>query len=1754
MIKPESNAPSPMKPWVRTTDKQIEQLESAVARVESVLDASTENIDYALNQGLSNTFEFIPLEDGSTEAHAGAINFTGAITSESDISLAGSLVVGDPSRQEYNPTTGESIGSIPNLEVVSGQLEINPVTEVEYYTTGQINTTDATFNLNGYGSINGDGMQITLSNNGQVERQNIEILGASGTGTDETFQIENNTSNVAIYTAGKYVNITGTDPAGYNGENLLITSINTGVSPMTFTVAGTESGTYVAGGYVTINQPNSIYEGRISVQGPAPSYDGVTVDQLGVHVGTNGGDPVAADVRLDLTGLTAPSAFIDQAVINGTRLFISDTPPTAVNDGDIWIDKVGIFTQGGGTVSGPLTFGTLGLTATNGSSPWNGSSSATIDIDITKVPRLASENTFTAAINSGTGTYDGYNTNSTIRAEFRGTAGTHRPYIELQGVSANDGANENGGAFIRFRTSRSAGYGADIGAIRKPTGASQLIFKTGTAVVDAITQKMAIDENGNVLINGFASGTTGLTIRGASGQSVNLYEVQNNSSVLLGGMSSAGRLYVQRQEGIQFMDGTATLRSRIYSAGNNGIYFDTGVGTVRVLTLDGGSEAITGNLINPYSASRQGLIIRGLASQSGDLQQWQDSAGTVLAGLTPSGNLNISQQVRVGGSSSLGQLSVTSLNAGNIGAVIRGATSQTSDLLQFQASSGTYAGGFERGGALNIQPTTAVNGYSFMARAASASVVPVMVRGAASQSADLQQWQNSAGIANLKINSIGDINGTIVNGSYPITYNIMTGHNPEGKLTANPMLVNDIAYARLRGSTFTWTGLTPSSSDIDAMFNASSSFWNVAAGSFPNPQVIEFTSPVTLTYGAFFGISFGNSGWAVRDITLEAFSEGVWKTVATTTSNNSEVFMGAIPTNAGVGTTKFRITLATPLGAAVRITHIFAYNFASPLAKQIYLGRDGGTMFGDVQGAGKLIGFGFGRFGSDIAFTDSTALRVTPSATTNVGAIIRGQASQTADLQQWQNSAGTVLSRVQSDGSITGTSLTVTSGGTYTTGSIYADSNWGMIFRARTASPVNAQYRWANSVDGELMRLDNSGRLIVSNGLAGGVQGTAQIEARTVNATTIGMIVRGASAQTADLLQLQDSAASNLLWVNSAGFIRQFGDAGGQVSIVSNLATNRGIVVRGAASQSADLQQWQDSAGNNNISISPTFGLVGRNAGTLSFAISSGAGLAAFYATAPTNVPMLLRGAATQTADLLQLQNSAGTNQFRVDPAGMTIANSLGVAGSPSGISYAYFTTPSASAIPVVIRGATSQTANLFVLQNSAGTTQGAVDGSGNAVFGRLRLHNGNPTPDSSAIRLLVETFAAQVGAVVKGAASQTANLQEWQNSAGSVLAFVRNDGVIRAPFLSTSNNWFFVGEENSGSYLNLTRQTAATTNPSANQGKLYFRDGTTAGTLKFVARTGTAGVEETIVDNLSSTGSTAGARFTGAGGVVTTGTLTSTGLLLSSTTSPITLNGSVGTSGQVLTSAGVGATPTWTTVSGGGSFTGGTLTSDLILAAGSGTVEPLTFQTNSATPATTSGAMDYDGTVFYQTSNTNPGRALSTQDYYYVSSSNYIVDFSGSGAVQSMLDATTKGITVAAGTTYEFELSAAVQHQYQVNTGITGTYQLVATTVSGSPTVANISYVDYGSNTTSFTTATTMSSVRTTGNVTFMSTISSGSRYGIIRVKGIIRVTGTGTVKIYPGLSASGTNDNTWTVQSGLTFRMTPVGNGTVNAVGSWT
>jgi hypothetical protein len=237
----------------------------------------------------------------------------------------------------------------------------------------------------------------------------------------------------------------------------------------------------------------------------------------------------------------------------------------------------------------------------------------------------------------------------------------------------------------------------------------------------------------------------------------------------------------------------------------------------------------------------------------------------------------------------------------------------------------------------------------------------------------------------------------------------------------------------------------------------------------------------------------------------------------------------------------------------------------------------------------------------------------------------------------------------------------------------------------------------------------------------------------------------------------------------------------------------------------------------------------------------------------------------------------------------------------------------------LLVKGASGQTAHVFELQRSDSTVLAAVDNNGNSVFGRLRLHNGTPVVDTNAVRLLVETYAAQVpivargaasqtanltewwnsagtilarissagavvasgvgvfgaqsntpnaqlfvlnntaanpGAVVKGAASQSANLQEWQNSAGTVLAVVQSNG--RAIFdqvtsgrVQSTAGQLFIGEANGGGQITFGKQSSAAPNQGAGYARMYFRDGTNAGTLRLCVRAGAAGAETTIFDNI---------------------------------------------------------------------------------------------------------------------------------------------------------------------------------------------------------------------------------------------------------------------------------------------------------------
>ena len=96
------------------------------------------------------------------------------------------------------------------------------------------------------------------------------------------------------------------------------------------------------------------------------------------------------------------------------------------------------------------------------------------------------------------------------------------------------------------------------------------------------------------------------------------------------------------------------------------------------------------------------------------------------------------------------------------------------------------------------------------------------------------------------------------------------------------------------------------------------------------------------------------------------------------------------------------------------------------------------------------------------------------------------------DGQAWRGTSTSGINFLRSDqsGTISGSltvngntisanSVTIGTGGQYLAGSIYSDANWGMLFRARQASPVTADFRWANSADVERMRIDTAGTVVV---------------------------------------------------------------------------------------------------------------------------------------------------------------------------------------------------------------------------------------------------------------------------------------------------------------------------------------------------------------------------------------------------------------------------------------------------------------------------------------------------------------------------------------------------------------------------------------------------------------------------------------------------------------------------------------------------
>lgn len=66
---------------------------------------------------------------------------------------------------------------------------------------------------------------------------------------------------------------------------------------------------------------------------------------------------------------------------------------------------------------------------------------------------------------------------------------------------------------------------------------------------------------------------------------------------------------------------------------------------------------------------------------------------------------------------------------------------------------------------------------------------------------------------------------------------------------------------------------------------------------------------------------------------------------------------------------------------------------------------------------------------------------------------------------------------------LTSGSVVIGSGGNWSAGAVYADANWGMLFRAKTSSPGSALFGWADSAGNVKSSMDTSGGMSLGGGL-----------------------------------------------------------------------------------------------------------------------------------------------------------------------------------------------------------------------------------------------------------------------------------------------------------------------------------------------------------------------------------------------------------------------------------------------------------------------------------------------------------------------------------------------------------------------------------------------------------------------------------------------------------------------------------------------
>lgn len=453
-----------------------------------------------------------------------------------------------------------------------------------------------------------------------------------------------------------------------------------------------------------------------------------------------------------------------------------------------------------------------------------------------------------------------------------------------------------------------------------------------------------------------------------------------------------------------------------------------------------------------------------------------------------------------------------------------------------------------------------------------------------------------------------------------------------------------------------------------------------------------------------------------------------------------------------------------------------------------YVQLGGGTA--QNLGSGGMITTGTVGIGTAVSPT-ATELQIVTTGSSTIGEVIKGSSTQTADLLQIQNFSGTPIFQVDASGNVkTSVSTPATSGTNYSSNTLSLNGNYWTGSTSSADSWNFASSLGTGSNPTSTLTLSHAGSTGASsfsvpsaNVGVGTVNPGAKLEVDGTSGTTL-KIVDGNQGTGKILTSDANGVAS---WSTPSGGGNFM--ANGSVPMTGALQMG-GNTVNGNSTATGSLTL--DSTSNATkgfVNINPSGGSVGIGTttpgstlqvnGTVGVGGAAGVGVQ-FQSTAAgaTNIGAVIKGAASQSADLFEIQDNTATILTKIDSTGM-----LTLKGAPT----------------ANLQAATKQYVDTAVASVSAGSLIGTVG----VANGGTGLTNGiaGGIPFYSTTGIMASSGVLSQYQVVLGGGPGSAPTVVGGGSVGQVLT---NNGA-GAP------SWQSISTFNSPAFF----QTGTANNPS---------------------------------------------------------------------------------------------------------------------------------------------------------------------------------------------------------------------------------------------------------------------------------------------------------------------------------------------------